>query len=272
MKLLLGLLLAGAAVAGTLFAVGRDSAERVSAETAQSTAVGAAELALLRDELRATRDELSSLRAANEDLSMRLSELEQRPVAVQPRMPVATEASELEDDVRDMVAALQQPGTQNPGLETFVLGVLDQKEEREEEARRLRREEARVERLTRRMEELTAELGLSPYQQDEMMAILNDEAARRDTLISAMRETGDFDRRAVRESMETLRGETRMSLETVLTPEQLQQYEDSEGGRGGFRGPRGGRPDSGGGGGGSGGGGNGGGQGGGQGNGGRRGR
>ena len=241
MKALVALASVGVLLAGVVFAVVRTSGgERpVNDGSENGPETSAAELGLLRAELRDLRAELAGLKAANEDLALRLASVEARPAVVQPRTPVAEAAPQMEE-VRELVTALQQPDANAPQLETFVLDVLDQKEEREEAARRERREQARAERLDLRMGELTEALGLSPYQADEMRTILAGESARRDALITQMRESGDFDRRAMRESMETVRGEVHGALETVLTPEQLDAYQALD------RGPGRGGPDGGG--------------------------
>ena len=189
---------------------------------------------------------------------MRLANIESRPEPAPMRMPVANEASPDLEEVREMVAALQDPSKAAPGgLETLVLDVIDEKEQREEEARRLRREEVMQERLAQRVARLGEELGLSPYQEQEMLTVLTTESAKRDACFTEMRETGAWDRDAMREAMGELRQETMTSLGTVLTPDQLQRYEESEGdrgfGRGGFGGGRRNRDGGGGGGGGEGG-------------------
>jgi len=205
---------------------------------------------LLRDALDrigAIQGEVRELRSSQEELALRLDAVESRPRPVAARTPVPAESPEALDEVRDMVAAIKDPSPATaPGLETYVLDVLDQKEAQEEAARLQRRETARQERLRQRVDDLTQELGLSGYQSQEMLTILTDESTRRDTIFTEMRESGDWDRRAIREKMGGIRDETNTALGDVLTPDQLDRYHQLERGDFGGGGGRGGGDGSGG--------------------------
>jgi len=135
-----------------------------------------------------------------------------------------------------LVAALGNPSADSPdGLQTLVVDALDSIREEEERERERLREEAWESGLEARLAELTTELGLAPYQVDEMRVVFTSERTRRDELFTRARESGEW--WSVRDSMRELRGETMDELANVLSADQLEKYQESGGGFG--RGPGG---------------------------------
>jgi hypothetical protein len=200
--------------------------------TVGAPAVDAADQALLSalsEEFRALRAELQALRAEQASLGLRVTEIESRPAALAVREPVGGPSSEEVAQAMEMVAAIQHPdSTASPGLETFVLDVLGEKEERERAEREERRLAALTDVLHERVQELSGELGLSSYQEQELFGVLSAEATRRDAFFEELRESGSWDRRTMRDTMGKLREETLTALQTVLTPEQLERYRELE--------------------------------------------
>lgn len=179
------------------------------------------------DELAALRAEVQALRAEQSALAMRVAELDSRPVAVAAREPVGGPSTEEVAKAMEMVAAIQDPDrAAAPGLETFVLDVMQDKEERERKELEEVRRTALADALNERVLELSTELGLSRYQQQQLYTVLSTEATRRDEFFEELRKTGTWDRRAMRDTMGKLREETLGSLQSVMTPEQLTRYRE----------------------------------------------
>ncbi|MFT7664596.1 MAG: hypothetical protein ACI87A_002829 [Planctomycetota bacterium] len=188
-----------------------------------------------KDEL---EHELDGLRATNNALSQRVEELEQARVWARDRRQVV-EASQVapsdtrEDQMKKAMASLANPdGSMAPELAEGVRKAFENFREEEREESEQRREEARLAELAIRIERYTTDLGLDDYQSKELGALLTNEQERRDEMMTEARENGSF--MNLRDEMRTLRDETRDGLELVLTPDQLEKYEDtSRGGRGG---------------------------------------
>jgi hypothetical protein len=153
------------------------------------------------------------------------------------------------DELRDLLAAVRDPETGSEQLESLVLNVLEAKEDRERAERDERRREALEARLDERLADLTEKLGLNTYQAGELKRVLTSEQEARDTFFAEMRETGTWDREAMRDGMEEIRTTTRTELQTVLSAGQYEQYVEQDtgfGSFGGFGGRRGGGDDGGG--------------------------
>jgi hypothetical protein len=195
--------------------------------------------------------QFGELRKQNEDLLLRIAALETRPApAAAMRAPVGDDG--FQDEVRNWMASFEDESGQVP--EAFVASVgdaLDQIRDQEREERSQQMADAQAERLEERLGELKEKLGLSQYQVDEMRTVLTEQNLKRAELFAGGWE--NIDRGSMRETMQTMREETDTALATILTPDQLEGYEQSEReNRGGFGGFGGGRRGGGGGGGGGG--------------------
>ncbi|MAF67668.1 MAG: hypothetical protein CMJ84_18695 [Planctomycetes bacterium] len=188
---------------------------------------------------------LGALQRENEALSRRVLDLEEAParlVSARGSAPLEKTEEERGADarLRAVVAALADPDTPMPPewreSVSRALGDIRAVEEAERaEERRLRNED----RMDQRMEELSTKLGLDTYQSGRMRLILTEESLARDEMRTAMRESGDW--ASVRGAMTDLREETSASLAEVLTPQQLETYqEDQSAAWGRFGGNRGG--------------------------------
>jgi hypothetical protein len=135
-------------------------------------------------------------------------------------------------------------------FEGQINAVLEQRENQQNMERDQDRAERRAEANDRRVERLAKELGLNPQQTEQFATIVGDAATNRSDYFAEIRENGweNIDRDEMRSTMETMRDDEYSSLEGVLTPEQLTQYQESNssggwggGGRGGNNGGGGGR-------------------------------
>ncbi|MBC8329449.1 MAG: hypothetical protein ISR76_05695 [Planctomycetes bacterium] len=137
------------------------------------------------------------------------------------------------------------PGLLEPILGEAMGAFLDEREAQEAADRRAQEEVRRQERMTRQMERLAQELGLTPNQAADMQTILTESDAKRNEFFRQAREGGDFDRDSMRDYMTRSQEELNISLGGILTIDQLALYQESNsggmfGGRGGFGGPGGG--------------------------------
>jgi hypothetical protein len=135
-------------------------------------------------------------------------------------------------------------------FEGQINAVIEQRENQQSMERDQDRAERRAEANDRRVERLAKELGLNPQQTEQFATIVGDAATDRSDYFAEIRENGweNIDRDEMRSTMETMRDDEYSSLEGVLTPEQLTQYQESNssggwggGGRGGNNGGGGGR-------------------------------
>ena len=180
--------------------------------------------------------ELDGLRATNNALSQRIAELEEARVWATDRRQVVeanrANAMTQEEQMKQAMASLTNPdGTMPPEVAEGVRRAFEdfRAEEREESAKRW--EEARLAELAERIDRYTTDLGLDDYQSKELGALLTHEHERRGELMTDARENGTFTN--LREEIRELQRETRDGLELVLTPDQMEKYnETSRGGRG----------------------------------------
>ncbi len=177
--------------------------------------------------------DVDDLRMLGEDLNLRLRALEESLALADTGRsavaPQAVDSSSYGDDLNALAAALRE-GRTTENFQVLVASALDEIREQEENERNLKEHEQMLERLETRLVDLTEELGLTPYQVKEMRPLLLAQEEKRMELFNAMREgAGDF--RNVREEMRTIRDEHVQAVANVLTPEQLEGYEDQ-----GFRG------------------------------------
>ena len=144
-------------------------------------------------------------------------------------------------DNRPLAAAFH-----DPAFEETVLEVLESREEAQRRERDERRALQAAERMDRRMERYVEELGLDAYQTQEMSRILLDSEQKARAFFSELRESGNWDREEMRTNMTEMREGTMDQLSSILSVDQLGQYEESSsrnrwgGGGGSDRGNRGG--------------------------------
>jgi hypothetical protein len=203
---------------------------------------GSGEYESLQKKYSALAGENASLRASLDDLSRTVDSLANRRQAVPTATPEVV--NKAQDSYADQAAV---PYTLEE--EMRFSAYIDNLEKKKEEEREAEREERRVEQLARRVDRLSEELGLDTFQKGEMQRVLTEsETATRD-YFGAMRESGSFDRDAMRQGMADLNQKTTDSLAGFLNPAQLEQYQSSNnglqrffggdaagGGRGGNRG------------------------------------
>lgn len=132
----------------------------------------------------------------------------------------------------------------NPAAMATVEAVLDLREERREQEREVRRAEERTKRTEDRLARMQTELGLDQTQMDSLRTIYSDRDAKFDELRQQMRdarETGSMDGVNPREMFRELQEESTEAVRGVLTPQQMETYEENgydnpwgrRGGRGG---------------------------------------
>ncbi len=179
--------------------------------------------------------ELEEVQAKNQDLAARIAYLEARPTRVEaaPGGPAEAPELSLDEETRQLVAAMTASSGAEvpPQLQETVLQALTNIREQEERERQREAEEAQQERVDERLEELREELGLNRYQTDQMRTAMLDFNTKRTELFQKVRDSGDWG--SMRGNMRDMYSEYRDNLEQILTPIQLEQYEESDRGPGG---------------------------------------
>lgn len=192
----------------------------------------------------------AALKRENDEMALRLAALESRGTS--RREEIADDGrdlGELEKQIADLAAALKNPtSAQSAGLRDMVAIALDEVQEIESKERQLEREQRDIERIQERMDEYAQKLGLDALQRTGMQAALIDESTRRNELFTAMRD-GTMERDEMRTAFNLIREDTQGTLGNLLTPMQLEDYNEMAGDRGGRFGGRGGGGNTGGGGG-----------------------
>jgi predicted nucleic acid-binding Zn-ribbon protein len=198
-----------------------------------------APLSTSADALPETARALDELRLENTSLRERLATLEARISELSSsRTPVALDASTR--------AALHLAGTDAGRApeafaadDDFVASVgraLDEIERREDAEREVERKAQQAERIEQRVARLQQELGLTNRQASDLRTTLIGADDKREAIFDSLRES-EGDPREMRESFRTLRDETYTSLQTILTPEQLETYRQRDEEDFGRRGP-----------------------------------
>jgi len=223
---------AAGTVGGMLFS---PAAGDPSNEPLLASAEGGSESGELNDKYRALEARNASLEATVEQLELQVQSLANRREAV-----VSPEAVEVPDDSSKYASAEAVPYTLEE--EMRFRAFVENLEQQKEEERELEREQRRQEQLVRRVDRMAEELGLDDYQKGEMVRVLGEsEQATRD-YFAQMRESGDWDRDAMRAGMADLNEKTNQALGAFLNPDQLTKYQESNtgfnrffggGGRGG---------------------------------------
>ncbi len=140
------------------------------------------------------------------------------------------------------------PNTLEPILDQAMSDFLEEREAQQAAERRQREEERRQERLDRQMERLQEQLGLTDAQAHDMQQVLNEADLKRNEFFQTLRESGEFDREAVRDFMTRAQEETNIALGGILNVDQLATFNETVGqGMRGFFGGGGGRTGGGGG-------------------------
>lgn len=235
---------AAGTVGGMLFS---PSSADPSNEPLLASAEGGGESGDLVDKYRSLEARNASLEATVESLELQVQSLANRREAIAS----PAEVSVPEDDAK-YASAEAVPYTLEE--EMRFRAYVENLEKQKEEERELEREERRQEQLVRRVDRLAEDLGLDDYQKGEMVKVLaQSEQATRD-YFAKMRESGDWDRDAMRAGMADLNEKTNQALGAFLGPDQLTKYQESNtgfnrffggGGRGGDS-ARGGTRDGGG--------------------------
>ena len=174
-------------------------------------------------------EEVRGLRAQNARLAERLDLLEQPLVALSrgERAEVRSpEDVQFEADLRELVTA-QREGRPIPNLQTSVRAAVETIRAEDEQERQERRRLQQEQRLDENIARLTQKLGLDGYQATQLRGVLTNEALKRDEMMAAVRESGDF-RGGMRQAWGTLREETQTALAQFLTPSQIEQYNESQ--------------------------------------------
>ena len=110
-------------------------------------------------------------------------------------------------------------------LEPFVEQHLENREERKRDEQRQRREEAMAKSRERRNQQLAEQLGLNPFQAEQLAKLRDEFQAKRRELM--MPEEGEpFDPKRLPEILGQLEKEERTRLAGFLTPEQMNQYQN----------------------------------------------
>jgi len=182
----------------------------------------------------ALAEQVAVLRQKNDDLLMRLSALENR-MGSSLREEVPTESSEevaaLQRQVVQLAMALDNPASaESVSLRKAVGTALEDIRAAEEAEREKEREEREARRMDEQVVRLTEELGLDTSQAKDLRNLLDSEKLKRDELFATMRD-GTMNREDMREAMGTLRDDWNTALAGILTPAQLQTYNDSNLGR-----------------------------------------
>lgn len=194
--------------------------------------------------LDALQTKVAKLERENAELRDRVDSLELRPVAAH-RDPAPLSAAGLSpedaEEERALLATLDDPAAPIPPAlrEAFEQTYRDIREQEAQERQR-EREQREAERISDRVKELAPELGLDQFQVGKMTDVLVNESVERNRMFSEMREGGgDFG--DARQMMRDLRQQTTDALAQILTPMQLEQYQEQQNDRwGGFGGPGGG--------------------------------
>lgn len=193
-------------------------------------------------------EKLAALQRENSELAMRLAALEKRGTSSSREAVEGVNSDDfeqLQQDIADLATALKDPqSVQSVGLRSSVRMAMEQIQEEEDLVRQQEREERDIARIDERLDDLQGKLGLDQVQKKSMREVFLTETNKRNELFTAMRNgAGGMDRNTIRTSMTELRDEVNTSLETILSPMQLEDYKaiEAESGWGGFGGPGGGR-------------------------------
>lgn len=185
---------------------------------------------------------IAGMKASLDEMKTTLSERRREPL---PSNPSASSG-------RSNASA----GGLKAGEEERFSSYLEKREDAKAAERKAEEDERRAERATRRVERYVERLGLDSYQSQEMARIMATADEERSSYFREMRDSGDWDREAVREAMQEMSSNTTDQLSQLLNDDQMSEYESMQSeGRGGWggwggggrgdRGDRGGGQDNG---------------------------
>ena len=178
----------------------------------------------LEDKYRALQAQNATLQASLDQLEMKVSSIANRREAVST--PV--EAVEQADTGRDYADQAAVPYTLEE--EMRFAAYVENLEKQKEAEREADRERRRQEQMDRRVDRIAEELGLDDYQKGEMKRVLAESEQTTRDYFAKMRESGEWDRDAVRQGMADLNEKTNQALGSFLTPDQLTKYQESNSG------------------------------------------
>lgn len=201
---------------------------------------GSGDYESLQKKYSALSGENASLRASLEDLSRTVDSLANRRQAVPTATPEVADKPQSKYSEQEAVPYTLEE-------EMRFSAYIENLEKKKEEEREAEREQRRVDQLARRVDRLAEELGLDTHQKGEMQRVLSESESATREYFATMRESGNFDRDAMRQGMTDLNQKTTDQLAGFLNPSQLEQYQASNtgmqrffggdaGGRGGNRG------------------------------------
>ena len=190
------------------------------------------------------RQDIARLESDAGVLKRRLDDLEQMvwrlPAASaaeasgDPRPLVDEDVLELRQQVEALTAALNSASVESGGgpfLDTVASALQtlrDQEEKQRDEERRAMMEQ----RLDERLAELATEIGLDTWQQGEMKTLFANSGEERGKIFEKARESGDFG--SIRDAMAALEVNTNGKLASIMTPSQLEKYNELGGMEAGF--------------------------------------
>jgi hypothetical protein len=193
---------------------------------------------------------LKRVEEENQELADRVSGLEGQLALVRPeRQPAAaapaSDAVAVDDELKDLAAALRDPDSVPPpaSFQESVNRALQNIRADEEHERDERRRQAYEERLDERLSELALDLGLTKNQSDGLRSLYLEQNERR---MQLMDEARDGNWSTMRDSFREMREQMDQRLAQILTPDQLQRYNEQAGDGRGWGGPGFGGPDRGG--------------------------
>ncbi|MFT5050729.1 MAG: hypothetical protein ACI8QZ_002132 [Chlamydiales bacterium] len=230
MKNTLSIAIAAGAVAG--FLAGSLSSLVFSPTLARGPAAGLEPVAATPAGGSAPSPEVyAALRSRLDELTMRLALVEagadhrREPAGNLPDLALANGGED--ETLAELASALGTPGKELPdSLKLGVEQVVQDVRNAERQEREAERAEAQSERTETRLSELVTALDLTGVQTNEMRDYMTDYAEKRAELMETARASGDFYN--VRDSMRTLRDESRTSLALILDPRQLELYQETE--------------------------------------------
>ena len=188
----------------------------------------AADQAGLAGDMRDLEERMISVERASEarDLSLSVLEGHYESLASELESRTAPGAGAVGPDGEPLIL---DPGSipTGAGFDAAVAAVIEQREAAEAEQRRQERAEREAERIEQRAQELAKELGLDSRQAEQLAQVMKESSEKRNEMFTEMRESGNWDREAMREGMAEIRDAEIAELSDVLSAEQLAGYQES---------------------------------------------
>ncbi|MCB9898154.1 MAG: hypothetical protein H6825_09140 [Planctomycetes bacterium] len=235
-------------LAGVLGAASTAFVLSIESDHATSPGTEAAAIEPLRQQMARIESDAGLLKRRLDDIEQMVWRMPASPGGEgggEPRPLVDEQMLELQQRVDALTSALNDASVESGGgpfLDT-VASALETIRQREDEQREADRKALMEQRLDERLGELATEIGLDTWQQNEMKTLFTDTGARRDEIFAKARESGDFG--GMRDAMQAIDAERGSKLASIMTPSQLEKYNEMGGiergffggpGRGGFGG------------------------------------